>query len=178
MRGNTIRPFTTQEIAFLSLLTAACVVGRLMFQFIPNVQPMTTLLIMIALHFGFSRGVIVTVLSLLITNFYLGMGIWTFSQIIGFSLILLFACLLNSVPFFNRFIWIQAIYSLLAGYLYGFVLAVIDTQIYGLTNFWAYYLAGLSFDTLHGLGNFGFYILLAPVFQRLMNNKNNQKKRL
>ena len=94
MRGNTIRPFTTQEIAFLSLLTAACVVGRLMFQFIPNVQPMTALLIMIALHFGFSRGVIVTVLSLLITNFYLGMGVWTFSQITGFSLILLFACLL------------------------------------------------------------------------------------
>ena len=106
------------------------------------------------------------------------MGVWTFSQIIGFSLILLFACLLNAIPFFKRFIWIQAIYSLLAGYLYGFVLAVIDTQIYGLTNFWAYYLAGLSFDTLHGLGNFGFYILLAPVFQRLMNNKNNQKKRL
>lgn len=178
MRGNTIRPFTTQEIAFLSLLTAACVVGRLMFQFIPNVQPMTTLLIMIALHFGFSRGVIVTVLSLLITNFYLGMGVWTFSQIIGFSLILLFACLLNAIPFFKRFIWLQAIYSLLAGYLYGFVLAVIDTQIYGLTNFWAYYLAGLSFDTLHGFGNFVFYILLAPVFQRLMNNKNNQKKRL
>lgn len=163
--------FTTQELAFLSLLTAACVVGRLAFQFIPNVQPMTALLIMITLHFGFSRGLIVSILSLLVTNFYLGMGVWTVSQILGFSLLLLIASLLGRFQIFHKYIWLQAIYSLFAGYLYGFILAVIDTQVYGMTNFWAYYFAGLSFDTLHAIGNLGFYLILAPVFYRLFKNK-------
>lgn len=165
-------PLTTQEMAFLSLLTAACVVGRLSFQFIPNVQPMTALFIMITLHFGLSRGLIVSVLSLLITNFYLGMGVWTISQLIAFSILLIIASLLGKWSTFHKYLWLQGAYSLFTGYLYGFILAIIDTQVYGLTNFWVYYLAGLPFDTLHGAGNLVFYIILSPIFQRLFKNKN------
>lgn len=163
--------FTTQEIAFLSLLTAACVVGRLMFQFIPNVQPMTVLFLMITLQFGISRGLIVNVLSVLITNFYLGMGIWTISQIIAFTLIILLYGLFSKTTLFRKYLWLQISYSLFAGYFYGFILAMIDTKVYGMSNFWAYYLAGISFDTLHGIGNAGFYILLYPIFKRLFQHK-------
>jgi hypothetical protein len=59
------------------------------------------------------------------------------------------------------------IFSVLAGFLYGLVIAMIDVQIYGMPQFWPYYLAGLYFDLLHGLGNGMFYLLLAPIFQQL-----------
>lgn len=167
--------FSTQEIAFLSLITAACVVGRFLFQWIPNIQPMTAIFILLTIYLGVTRGLIVNVLSLLITNMYLGMGIWTFSQVASFTLILLIAAGLNHFFFFKQSVWLQALYSFIAGLIYGFVFAVIDTKMYGMSNFWVYYFSGLSFDILHAIGNFGFYLVLAPILKPLFE-KLQQKK--
>ena len=169
--------FTTQELAFLALITAACVVGRLLFQFIPNIQPMTAIFILLTLFLGASRGIIVSILSLIITNIYLGMGVWTITQIVGFSTIVVIAAGLNRLPIFQKHLILQVSYSFIAGFLYGLILALIDTQIYGISNFWMYYLGGVSFDFLHAIGNVGFYLILAPIFKRLFAQyKINQER--
>lgn len=169
--------FTTQELAFLALVTAACVVGRLLFQFIPNIQPMTAIFILLAIFLGASRGITVSILSLVITNIYLGMGVWTITQIVGFSTIIILAAGLNIFPVFRKSLILQVSYSFIAGFLYGFILALIDTKIYGISNFWIYYLGGLSFDFLHAIGNVGFYLILAPIFKRLFTQyKINQER--
>ncbi|KKJ71621.1 membrane protein, partial [Enterococcus faecium MRSN 4777] len=41
---------STNKIAQLSLLSAACVAGRIAFQFIPNFQPMTAIFLFIVLY--------------------------------------------------------------------------------------------------------------------------------
>ena len=41
--------FGVRRLALLSILTALCYVGRMMFQFIPNVQPVTAVLIILTL---------------------------------------------------------------------------------------------------------------------------------
>ena len=66
--------FSVQEIAYLALLVAASVVGRTLFQPLPNVQPMTAIFLLVALYLGCVRGLIVALLSLLITNFTWGWG--------------------------------------------------------------------------------------------------------
>ena len=170
--------FTTQEIAYLALVTAACVVGRLLFQFVPNIQPMTAIFILITTYLGISRGLVVNILSVLITNIYLGMGIWTIGQITGFSIIILLVGVLNKWSVFHHHLFLQVGYSFLAGFIYGLVLAVIDTKIYGLSNFWAYYLGGISFDFLHAVGNSGFYLVLTPVFKRLFEKQVKRKQEL
>ena len=170
--------FTTQEIAFIALVTAACVVGRLLFQFIPNIQPMTAIFILITTYLGVSRGLTVNILSVLITNIYLGMGIWTIGQITGFSIIILLVGILNQWGVFRRSLFLQVGYSFLAGFIYGFILAFIDTKIYGISNFWVYYLGGISFDFLHAIGNSGFYIVLAPIFKRLFEKQVKRKQEL
>ncbi len=50
--------------------------------------------------------------------------------------------------------------SLISGYVYGFILSL-GTYTYSGT-FFAYYIAGLPFDTLHAIGNVIFTILLYP----------------
>ncbi|MGX7196158.1 ECF transporter S component [Enterococcus olivae] len=160
--------FSTYETAYLAMMVAACVVGRLMFQFIPNVQPMTAIFLILTCQLGISRGLIVNVLSLLITNMYLGMGVWTISQILSFSaVILLMGLLCKWQSFREKRSW-QVLFSIAAGFIYGFIIACIDVQLYGIPYFLPYYFAGLSFDFLHGLGNGGFYFLLAPVFNQLI----------
>ncbi len=168
--------FSTYEIAYLAMMTATCVVGRLLFQFIPNVQPMTAIFLILTWQLGIIRGLLVNVLAVVITNLYLGMGVWTISQILSFAVIIFGMGLLCSVKLFRNRRSLQLLYSVLAGFLYGFVIAWIDVWLYGLPHFWPYYTAGLYFDLLHAAGNGFFYLLLAPIFQQLFL-RMQQKKR-
>lgn len=161
--------FSVKEMAQLSLMVAACVVGRLLFQFIPNVQPMTAILLIITIYRGLRHGLIVSLLSLVITNLYLGMGVWTFTQMASYSVIILLAGLLAKWPYFKASLTWQVTYSFLAGFLYGFIISILSFKLYGMTAFFPYYLQGLSFDFLHAIGNFGFYLILAPLFKRLLH---------
>lgn len=82
-----------------------------------------------------------------------------------------------SVSIFRESRALQTLFSIFAGFLYGFIIACIDVEVYGMPQFWPYYISGLSFDLLHAIGNGGFYLLLTPVFQRLYK-KTVKKRRL
>ena len=108
--------FSVQEIAYLALLVAASVVGRTLFQPLPNVQPMTAIFLLVALYLGCVRGLIVALLSLLITNFYMGMGIWTIAQAVSYTVVILMMSGLRHVPIVKRSLILQVIFSILAGF--------------------------------------------------------------
>lgn len=102
MKNEQSTFFSTYEIAYLAMTVAACVVGRMLFQFIPNIQPMTAIFLILTYQLGVSRGLVVNVLSLLITNLYMGMGIWTISQILSFSVVIGCMGLLCRWPTFQK----------------------------------------------------------------------------
>ncbi len=86
------------------------------FVFIPNVQPMSALFILVAFSYRLSDALMIALLSLLGTNIYLGMGPWTISQ---------FAALLSLSFFFislekyrsSRNRLLQAFFAFLCGLL-------------------------------------------------------------
>jgi uncharacterized membrane protein len=160
--------FSVREIAYLSLIIAACVVGRTAFQFIPNVQPMTDIFLIITIQQGMSRGLIVSLLAVMITNLYMGMGIWTISQLISYGLIIILTGFLAKIPYFKEKFILQIVFSFVVGLLYGFIISCVDAQILNISAFLPYYLQGVSFDLMHAAGNAGFYILLAPIFMKLL----------
>ena len=177
---NSNKPlsFAGKEIAYLGLLVAAAVVGRSLFQPLPNVQPMTVIFLLVTIHLGLRRGLIVCLLSMLITNFYMGMGIWTIAQLVSYAIIILGMYLLSKSKLFMKRLLLQVSYSVFAGFAYGFVISWISVKLYGFPSFWVYYFQGLSFDALHAIGNGIFYLLLAPLFLRLFQHyypKNNSE---
>ncbi|AYW48668.1 ECF transporter S component [Tetragenococcus osmophilus] len=160
--------FSTYELAYLAMTVATCTVGRLLFQFLPNIQPMTAIFLIITLQLGLFRGLLINILSVLITNIYLGMGVWTIAQILSFTVIICLMALFSRVfPIFRQSLFLQVLFSIFAGFLYGFIMACVDVTIYGLPQFWPYYLSGFSFDLLHAIGNGGFYLVLNPIFKQL-----------
>lgn len=177
LRINKMKHFSVQRLALLAALTALCHIGRLVFQFIPNVQPMTTILLLITLVMGTIDGLVVALLSLVLSNMFLGMGPWTLSQFIAFlALIVLTGCmrpLYHSSrlhPVFKRIIFIM--FAFLTGLLYGFVISIIEVRVFGISNFWVYYLQGVSFDVLHATGNAGFFLLLEPILVPLIKQRS------
>ena len=66
--------FSIQRISHLALITAACIVGRLVFVFIPNIQPMSALLFLVAFSYRLSDALVsgrsVNCLHLLSPSFF------------------------------------------------------------------------------------------------------------
>ncbi|MGX7205197.1 hypothetical protein [Enterococcus pingfangensis] len=152
----------------MALLTAVCVIGRLMTSLIPNVQPITAILLIVTLNIGVVPALIIGSLSLIITNFYLGMGIWTIAQILAFAIIILLTGLLNKLPW--KSLLLEVVLGFVLSLLYGLLVSAMLAPFFGIKQFWPYYLAGLSFDVMHGIGTVVFYVLLKKplikVFQR------------
>lgn len=154
----------TRRITLLALLAALATVGRISFNFLPNVQPVTSLIIICGIWLGPVAGIILAVLSTVLTNMILGAGLWTFPQIIAWALIGVLSGLLGK--FFKRLpTWVVALYSGVMGYLYGVGIALMYGSIIG--HFWPYLISSIPFDTYHAVGNVVFMILLYPVLSRL-----------
>ena len=160
--------FSIRKITLIALLSTLAYIGRLLFAWIPNVQPVTVILLIITLEMGLVEGILTASLSMILSNIFLGMGPWTLYQIASFAIVILvFFCL---KPLWRQ-TWKQPLLKLtfftimagLTGYLYGFVISIFSVYFYHIPKFWVYYFQGLPFDTLHALGNIGFWILLSPL---------------
>ena len=165
--------FSIRKITLIALLSTLAYIGRLLFAWIPNVQPVTVILLIITLEMGLVEGILTASLSMILSNIFLGMGPWTLYQIASFAIVILvFFCL---KPLWRQ-TWKQPLLKLtfftimagLTGYLYGFVISIFSVYFYHIPKFWVYYFQGLPFDTLHTLGNIGFWILLSPLLPRII----------
>lgn len=150
----------TYKLTLLSLLAALAVAGRYAFQFMPNVQPVTALVIICGIILGPLSAVLLAFVTTFLSNMLLGMGIWTIWQVISWGLIGfisgVFSKTLKKMPF-----PLIVLYAMLSGYFYGLVISLTNYQITG--KFWPYYIAGLPFDTSHAIGNAVFTVLLFPI---------------
>lgn len=158
-----------RRISYLALLSAACVVGRLSFTFLPNVQPMTAILLFLSLFLSLPEALLVMAISLVVTNLFVGFGIWTLGQFLSYLGILLVFSALARLPMVHKHLWLQGILAGAMGFLYGFLYSIFNYFLYGMSVFWPYWLQGLPFDALHAGGNLVFYLLLYPVFQTLFH---------
>lgn len=176
--NNRNTKFDVERISILAILTALAYVGRILLQFIPNVQPVTAILIIITLTMGMTDGLIVAIASILLSNLMLGMGPWTFAQIMSFAVIILLTGLLMKWFYPAKNKWGHLIfsgYAFATGILYGFIISFISVKLLGITNFWVYYFAGIPFDMMHGMGNLVFYFILEPIIAPLIMKQTKKK---
>lgn len=167
--------FTVNRIALLAIMTAFVTVGRLVFAlpFLPNIQPMTALLILITLNIGVLDGLVVSVLSLMLTNLLLGMGPWTVFQMFAFGVVILLTGLLKFFYSYgtlrNRIVF--SVWAFIAGFIYGLIMSILSYYLYGMTNFIVYYINGLPFDALHAVGSLLFFFILEPILVPIIRKR-------
>ena len=71
---------STQKIAFIAMMSAFCVIGRLGMLSLPNVQPITVVVIWMTLELGWGYGVSISILSILISNLLISMAVDSLSD--------------------------------------------------------------------------------------------------
>ncbi|MRX71044.1 ECF transporter S component [Bacillus lacus] len=154
---------SVKKISLLSLLAALAVAGRVSFQFIPNVQPMTAVIMITSILLGPLSGLIVAALGAFLSNLLMGMGYWTISQVAAWGSIAVLFGYLGKLSV-KRMLMIGTPFAVAAGYLYGFIVSL---PMFIMTKHgWLYYLSGLPFDTAHAVGNGIFFFILYPVMAR------------
>ncbi|QQK07263.1 ECF transporter S component [Miniphocaeibacter halophilus] len=160
---------SNRKLTFLSLLSAATIAGRIFFQFLPNIQPVTTIIIFTAIYFSFIDAILVNTLVIFISNLYLGFGIWTIYQIICYTVIILIAVILKKFNNFKKSILLQAIYSFFSGFIFGLVYSLLISSMFSnFKSYWVYLLADMPFNLLHAIGNIVIYLIIVPILLKII----------
>ena len=162
-----------REAALIALLAAVASASRVLFAAVPNVQPVTLLLLMIGLHLGARRAAAVAMLTALISNMALGHGPWTFYQALAWGAVgtsaALFRPLLVNWDGTKVRVLPLAILAFIWGFLFDWIVSLSALALYqSFEAFLAFIIAGLIFDALHAFGNVLFTIWMAPSLHHLL----------
>ncbi len=169
---HSANPNRVRRLAADGMLCAAGIVGRIALNVLPNIQPVTALLILTAVYIGTWDAVLSAVVIVLVTNMYLGMGIWTLYQILAWVFVALISALLFRR---SKNKYLLLLWAILSGFVYGAFISVLSCRtVYSgsaPTTYLVYWLSGLPFDTYHAIGNGLIIWFLQPLFERVIKDK-------
>ena len=158
------------------VMVAVGSIGRIIFGFIPNVQPVTVIVVLMGLCYNPTSGFLTGALSALISNMVMGQGPWTLWQMFAWGLIGLLAGLCGKVKPLKS-IWFAVPFSALAAFLFSMITDVwtVMTLGEGMTfgSAMAVFGAGLLFNIPHAIFNAVLCALIfVPMNKRLSRIKN------
>src|SRR2546421_9516020 len=76
---------STRELAVIATLAAAAAAGRVLFAAVPGVQPVTVVAVVAGASLGLRAGVATGAIAAFVSNLFLGEGIWTPQQMLGWA---------------------------------------------------------------------------------------------
>jgi len=161
------------------MLLALCAIfgiaGRILLSPIPNVQPVTVIILIAGMRIGAKESVFLATVIALFSNLIIGHGIWTIYQAAGWSLIgLLGALLSNKIDTLSKLIY----FSALSGIIFNWFVSLSILHSVGIELFLPYIIAGLPYDLLHVVGNITFVIWFSTPLSEIMLKHNNSSIKL
>lgn len=145
------------------VISATAAAGRILFSFIPQVQPVTALVILTGLSLGPFCGCATGVISAFVSNIVLGQGIWTVFQMLAWGLIGAVAGLMGKSKILSS-LPVTCVYAFASGLIFSLItdFSSLFYNIGGISakSFGALLLTGLAFNISHAVGNVIFIILL------------------
>ena len=147
----------------------AAAAGRVLFAAIPGVQPVTVIAIVAGASLGLRAGVATGALAAFVSNLFLGQGIWTPQQMLGWGACGAVGALL-APALRSRFV-LAAVAAVL-GFAFS---ASMDVWLwYGFSpHTWAALVAvlgrGVWFDASHAAGNVAIALVAGPELRRMLD---------
>lgn len=166
---------TSREITLIASLTALAVVSRAVFYLVPQVKPIAAVVAVSGVCLGGKRGYLVGALSMLVSNFLFGQGIWTPFQMVAMG----FVGLIFGVVF--RKIKTNKISLALVGFLsvtvvYGLIVDLSTVLMISgdmnIKSVLSVYLAGAPFNLIFGATTAVFLFLFGEVFIKKIDRIN------
>ena len=157
------RRSSAQDVATVGLMVAVIEVCKLFMQGLPNIEMTSFLIILFTLHFG-PLVIYAVPVFILIEGMIYGVNLWWIMYLYTWPLLALATHLLRRND--SAFFWavVSGVFGLLFGLLcaipYFFIGLVGGGVSQGLTQMFAWWVAGIPYDLLHGAGNFALMLAL------------------
>lgn len=157
------RPLNARRAALLALMAALISAAKAVMAPLPNIEPVTLLVMLCALTFG--PQAFYAVYTFVALEFLLyGFGMWSFAYLYVWAIPAAGALLLRRCT--SR--WPFALLAAAFGLLFGALCAIAYLFAGGWAAAVSYWTAGIVFDLLHAAGNFMLTALLLPPLRRLL----------
>jgi energy-coupling factor transport system substrate-specific component len=163
-------PESAKQLALVATLGASAAAGRVLFAAIPGVQPVTVMAVVAGAALGARSGFAVGAIAAFVSNFFLGQGVWTPWQMLGWGACGLAGAL--AAPLLRRRLALAAFCFVLGLAFSAFMdiwtwLAFYDEHTW--QTFAATHARGLPFDLSHAIGNLVIALVAGPELHRLLD---------
>lgn len=168
-----------RDIMPIVIMCVVSALGRIVFNFIPQVQPSTAIIIIMGICYGRQAGFITGAMTALVSNMILGQGPWTIWQMTAWGIIGFLAGFIRCYPFgqttesnFKKttHILLVAVFGFFSAFLFSMITDIWTIASIGsaLTPSLAIsiFTTGMIFNISHAIGNVIFIFLLYPAFAK------------
>ena len=162
----------------LILLAIFGVSGRILMEPIPNVQPVTVLVILTGAYFGAPRAIALAAIVALASNvIFMGHGPWTIFQAIGCGAIGICVALLSDKLVVNEKLRLNrlALMAAASGIAFNWFVSLSILLDTGFSMLVPYLLNGLVFDLYHAFGNILFVAWMATPLGEIMSRHRSSQ---
>lgn len=151
---------STRNMVIYAMLAAITVISKEVLAFLPNIELVSFLLILYALHFDLKGSVLIAILFSFLQMLLYGVGMWTPMYFIVWTLLVVVVYGMKKMLCTEtRCAVFSGIFGLSFGFLFSLPYFLISIRVG-----WIYYLKGIPFDLIHGLGN---YILMLVLYRKV-----------
>ena len=160
-----------QKYIVLALCAVFGIAGRILMSPIPNVQPVTVIVLLAGIRMGAKESIFLASIIALESNLILVHGIWTFYQAASWAFIGCLGALFSSkIDSFSKLIYISGFSGILFNWLVSLsILHSVSTEL-----LLPYLIAGLPYDLLHIVGNITFMIWFSQPLSDIMTKQNTK----
>ena len=150
----------SRDIVTVGLMVAVIEVCKIVFMGLPNIELTSFWIIIFALYFGKSIYFAIPVF-ILIEGAIFGIQLWWIMYLYTWPLLAIAVRMFKKVK--SVFFW--SVFSGIFGLMFGALNSIVyifmsDTFMGGLKSAFAWWIAGIPFDLLHGAGNFLIMLVL------------------
>lgn len=165
------KKLTTKDVAFIGMAIAIIEVCKIALQGIPNVETTTFWIMMFTMVLG-GKMLFVIPAFILIEGCIYGFGLWWVMYIYAWPLLAFIAWLIRK----NDSVLLYSIISALFGLFFGALCSIPYFFIGGFAMMFNWWIAGIPFDIMHGIGNFAIMFLLYKPVRRVMLSADKMNK--
>ena len=163
MKQPTQPVFKPKEIVIFGLFAAMMIIGKEVLAFLPNIEIVTLLVIVLTISYGL-RALIPVYIFVFAEGLLYGFGLWFWSYLYIWAILVFISFALRK--FDSLILWTAL--SGIFGLLFGILSSPPHFFISGIGGGISYIIAGLSFDITHCIGNIVITLALFVPLKKLL----------
>lgn len=145
-----------RRIVYIAVMTAIMEAAKIALNPVPNVELITLLVIVFTKQFGWKMTLPAVLIFAFIECTYWGFGTWSIVYFYMWPLLVLLTHLNRNA----ESIWNYTVLSAAFGLTFGAFCALVTLAAAGLNAAFAWWIAGIPYDLIHGISNFIICLLL------------------